>query len=80
MPLAGSAINAAVGGTAKNSPAGPSRAEQMASIGMDFSGWTVSTGNSKAEGATTGITVPPWLMLGAAVLVAVVAVRWIAKR
>ena len=81
VPLAASAISAA-GQASKSAPAGPSKSDQMVSTGIDFSDWTVSTGNSKANGATdnTGLNIPPWLIFAAVGLAAVVAVRWITKK
>jgi disulfide bond formation protein DsbB len=56
--------------------------DQMASVGIDFSDWTVSTGNSKASGATdnNGLSIPPWLIFAAVGLAAVVAVKWIKSK
>lgn len=70
IPLAAAGINA-IGGAAKGAPAGPSRADQQASVnlGFDSSGFTVSTGSSKANGASYGGSIPwLWIIGGAAVL------------
>lgn len=56
-------------------PVGFSRSDQVSSVGIDFSGWTVSTGSSKANGATTGMNLPPWLIFGVAALAAVILIR-----
>lgn len=81
VPLVAAAISAA-GSASKGAPAAPSGSDQMASVGVDFSDWTVSTGNSKASGATdnNGLSIPPWLIFGAVALVAVVAVKWIKSK
>lgn len=58
------------------SSAGPSRADSGGQnwLSFDNSGWTVSTGSSKAE-AAVGLSFPPWLMAVAALLAAVAWVR-----
>lgn len=67
---------------AKGTPAAPSNSDQLVSNGFDFGDWTVSTHGSTASGSkdTTGLTMPPWLILAGLALAAVVAVRWISKR
>lgn len=76
--VAGGVLGAASGGSGGGSS--PAISNPINEIGIDFSNWTVSTHGSKAEGGTTGLDIPPWLILGGAVLVAVVAVRWIVKK
>lgn len=78
VPIAAAAVSAA-GKAATPGSAAPSSSDQMASVGIDFSNWTVSTGNSKADGATTatGLNLPPWLIFGA---VGLIAVAWIRTR
>ena len=70
IPLATSAIGAIAGANKSATPAGPSNAEQQSNFGFDSSGFTVSTGSSKASGAQIGGTMIPWLLIaGAAVVV-----------
>jgi disulfide bond formation protein DsbB len=63
-------------GALKPSSAGPSRSDALQTVtqGWDNSGWTVATSGSKAS-AAVGLNLPPWLLLGAAALAAVVWVR-----
>lgn len=72
--MAGAALGT-IGKIASTPPAGPSRADGIASAtnslgsAFDGSGWTVSTGSSKANGATQnkGFTVNP-LIVGAVLI------------
>lgn len=52
-------INGSGGGSATSSPAGPSSAFQENAQSFDNSGWTVSTGSSKAS-AAAGLALPSW--------------------
>lgn len=68
----------AVGNAVKAPPAGPSRADGgnasgTSRSGFDGSGWTVSTGSSKATGA--GLNMTTILVLGAIALGAVYLMR-----
>lgn len=77
VPLAASAISA-VAGAGKSSPAGPAVADQQSEIGVDFSGWNVTTGGSKSDStAGDGLSIPPWLIFG---VVGLLALAWIKKR
>lgn len=81
MGVIGQGIGA-IGKIASTPPAGPSRADGLASAtnslgsAFDGSGWTVSTGSSKANGATMakGLTFNP-LVIGAVVLVGLYLLR-----
>lgn len=59
-----------LGSALKPAPTGPatSSAGQASDIrqSWDFGGWTVATGSAKADGATEGLNLPPWLLLGVA--------------
>ena len=88
VPLDAAAITAA-GSAAKGAPAAPSGVfsdpytTQSLGLGIDFSGWTVATGQGRAMAERTQETadiVPDWLKLAAIGLAAVVAVRWIARK
>lgn len=78
-PMTGALINAGssvLGKALAPSSAGPSRADstQWLNQSWDNSGWTVSTGSSKAAGGARGLDLPPWMILGA---VALAALAWI---
>lgn len=66
------AIAAALQASKSGAPAGPSSNYSPTSSMFDSSGWTVSTGNSKASGA--GASTVPWTLL--AVAAVVVALIW----
>lgn len=72
-----SIVNGLLGG-GRSAPAGPSHASSYTEQIFDNSGWTVATGNSKADAvASDGLNLPPWLLLGVA---AVLVVGWIRTR
>jgi len=78
----GGIAGAFMGGGGNGGASSPAMSDQTASVGIDFSDWTVSTGGSNATGATdnTGLQVTPILMFGALALVAIVAVKWIKSK
>lgn len=79
--LAGAAGNM-LGSALRGAPAAPSASNPITSVGIDFSNWTVATGGSDATAANdkTTATMPDWLTFAGMALLAVVAVRWIAKK
>lgn len=59
------------------SPAAPSTATQIQDYSWDFGNWTVATGGGDAKGGTSGLPLPPWVILG---VVVVAALAWKSKR
>lgn len=77
--MAGASI---VGKALTPAAAGPSSANPINEIGIDFSNWTVATGKSTATAANdkTTSTLPNWAPIAGMVLLAVVALKWISKK
>lgn len=65
------------------SPAGPSILDSITDTRLDFSGWTVATGGSKAEATSSkeesGAGFPLWAQLGIGGVLLVVALRMLRK-
>lgn len=59
------------------SPAAPSTATQVLDQSWDFGNWTVATGGGDAEGGTSGLALPPWVILASVIAV---ALAWKSKR
>ena len=84
-PMAVAAIGAA--GKAATAMPNQSASDQLASVGIDFSNWNVSTHGSTAnQTATSGkpdslaAGGSNWIVIAGFVLAAIVAVKWIAKK
>lgn len=71
-----SAGSGVLGKSMQSGPGGAARSDSALTNtqSWDNSGWTVSTGSSKAS-AARGLDLPPWLLLGVAVLGVVAWVR-----
>ncbi|KAI3589318.1 hypothetical protein D9X30_4901 [Cupriavidus sp. U2] len=78
--MIGAGMNA-IGKIASTPPAGPSEAigrndsSTQASSGFNGQGWTVSTGSSKANGASMGFQVPTLLLVGVLAVGAIYLLR-----
>lgn len=89
MPGWGTAIGAVAGGLmdmggggSPASPAGPSILDALTDTSVDFSGWTVATGGSKADATNSKAEAggfPVWAQLAIAGVLLIVAVKVLRK-